>query len=241
MSQSRKQFIESHGATCKNWNWSWSFVNHEKKMVIFGAWDVESEKERAIILKEEWKTSAKGKRPPGYSQAIEHIKLVSEGYILFTFNMIFSEKINDPGVASIKDFERSLQRRFLSKEDGNWYADFSENPYPDDIISPDSYIEGAKKTVTVNSFERDAKARRACIDYHGLSCKCCGFNFGHVYGEHGEGFIHVHHVKPLHSIGEEYEVDPVQDLIPLCPNCHSMIHRRNSLLSVDELIKKIRR
>lgn len=52
----RKQFIQSHGATCSNWTWSWSFVNHDKKMVIFGAWDVQKEQERSVILRERWKT-----------------------------------------------------------------------------------------------------------------------------------------------------------------------------------------
>lgn len=50
----RKQFIISNGATCNNWTWSWSFVNHDKKIVIFGAWDVENEQERSVILRERW-------------------------------------------------------------------------------------------------------------------------------------------------------------------------------------------
>jgi len=37
---SRKKFIESVGATCDNWNWSWSFVNHKDRFVVFGLWDV---------------------------------------------------------------------------------------------------------------------------------------------------------------------------------------------------------
>ncbi|MEH0868059.1 HNH endonuclease [Phytobacter diazotrophicus] len=70
---------------------------------------------------------------------------------------------------------------------------------------------------------------------------CCGFNFEKFYGEHGKGFIHVHHIKPIHTLGDNYNVDPISDLIPLCPNCHSMIHRGSKVLTLDtlkEIIKK---
>ena len=64
-----------------------------------------------------------------------------------------------------------------------------------------------------------------------------GFDFGEVYGELGEGFIHVHHLLDLSTIGEEYEVDPIKDLHPVCPNCHAMLHREVPAMS----IKKLRR
>ncbi|PDO82722.1 HNH endonuclease [Kosakonia sacchari] len=236
----RKKFIESHGATCSNWTWSWSFVNHKKKIVIFGAWDVEREKERAVILKEDWEFNSKNRRLPGYTQAIEHLKCVDQGYELYTFNMVFSEKADNPDIAVIKNFERKLNKGYLRKEGNVWYADFVPNSFPDEIPSSESYIEGAKSQVTVNSYERDPKARQACIDHHGTSCKCCGFNFEQFYGEHGKGFIHVHHIKPLHTLGDNYEVDPVHDLIPLCPNCHAMVHRGSNVLHIDELKKIIK-
>lgn len=208
-------------------------------MVIFGAWDVESDLERAVILKEDWKTNAKDRRQPGYTQAIEHIEYVNQGYDLYTFNMLYSERVDNTDVAAIKDFEPKLHKRYLRKEGDIWYADFSANPFPNEIPSSESYIEGAKSQVTVNSYERDPKARQACIDHHGTSCKCCGFNFEQFYGEHGKGFIHVHHIKPLHTLGDNYEVDPVHDLIPLCPNCHAMVHRGSNVLLITELKEKI--
>ena len=56
-----------------------------------------------------------------------------------------------------------------------------------------------------------------------------------VYGPLAEGFIHVHHLKPLAQVGEAYNVDPVADLAPVCPNCHAMIHRRREPYGIDEL------
>ena len=116
----RKQFIQSHGATCSNWTWSWSFVNHEKKMVIFGSWDVESEQERSVILRERWEYNSNNKKQLGYTQALEHVRLVHEGYELYTFNMVFAEHPDNPEIAVIKDFERKLNKRYLRKEGVVW-------------------------------------------------------------------------------------------------------------------------
>jgi len=98
-----------------------------------------------------------------------------------------------------------------------------------------TFIEGAIRTIRVNAYERNPAARLACIHHYGTACSVCGFDFGEIYGEIGEGFIHVHHLKPLSSLGEAYQVDPVVDLRPVCPNCHEMIHSREPSLSIAEL------
>lgn len=103
--------------------------------------------------------------------------------------------------------------------------------YPDDVGS--DCIEGAKKTITVNAYERDPKARGRCIEHWGTKCTVCSFDFAARYGDLGAGFIHVHHLTPLSTIGQEYVVDPIKDLRPVCPNCHAMLHRGD--LSPDEL------
>lgn len=47
-----------------------------------------------------------------------------------------------------------------------------------------------------------------------------------IYGV--SGIIHVHHLKPLHeSIGIGI-VDPSRDLVPVCPNCHAVIHSKRN-------------
>ena len=116
------------------------------------------------------------------------------------------------------------------------HDDYSEGVFPESDISEDSY-EGAVKTAKVNRYERSSVARRKCIEYHGARCSICGLSFGEMYGELGEGFIHVHHIVPLNEIGEEYKVDYKKDLIPVCPNCHAMLHRKlnGKNVSIDEL------
>lgn len=93
--------------------------------------------------------------------------------------------------------------------------------------------EGAKFDVILSKAERSAKARQLCLATHGYACQVCKIEFEHQYGPIGTGFIHVHHVQPLS--GGERMVDPVTDLVPLCPNCHAMVHRQDPPLSVDEL------
>lgn len=88
-----------------------------------------------------------------------------------------------------------------------------------------SLYEGAKKTITVNAYERNPIARQKCIDYYGYNCIVCGINFEKVYGEIGKNFIHVHHIIPISEIDKNYKVNPKTDLIPVCPNCHAMLHR----------------
>ncbi|OYQ64061.1 hypothetical protein B9G53_13890 [Pseudanabaena sp. SR411] len=107
--------------------------------------------------------------------------------------------------------------------------------FPDEIDSTQEFREGSIRQILVNAYERDPKARQKCIDYYGVSCSVCDFNFGQMFGELGEGFIHVHHLRPISEIGEEYVVDPIEDLRPVCPNCHAMIHRRSPPLSIQEI------
>lgn len=95
--------------------------------------------------------------------------------------------------------------------------------------------EGAMISVKVNRFERSKEGRRACIDAHGVICKVCGIDFSTIYGAIGAGFIHVHHVIPLAMIKKEYKLNPISDLLPVCPNCHSMLHRKEPPYTVDEL------
>ena len=88
-------------------------------------------------------------------------------------------------------------------------------------------VEGAAKRVSVLKHERDPEARRICINAHGARCKACGIDFGEVYGDFAQGFIHVHHKTPVAQAAQdgEYRLNPKTDLVPVCPNCHAMLHR----------------
>lgn len=107
--------------------------------------------------------------------------------------------------------------------------------FPDELPPQSVFIEGAATQVTVNRYERDRKARQAALAWHGCLCKVCGIDMMKVYGEIAKGFIHIHHLIPLSDIKENYSLDPKKDLIPVCPNCHAMLHRKNPPFTPDEL------
>jgi HNH endonuclease len=97
-------------------------------------------------------------------------------------------------------------------------------------------VEGNAVMYYGRRYERNPVNRKRAIEYHGLSCVACGFNFEEVYGKRGKDFIEVHHVKPLSTLESETIIDPKNDLVPLCSNCHRMVHRRkDDVLSIEDL------
>lgn len=235
---SRTEFIESLGATCKNVAWSWSFIDESNKRIIFGAWeDLRSKNGKEIlILSDGWQFSKKGIKKSGYTQAIEHIKKVLfEGYSLFTFKQVRKRKTeNDSGVAKIDYFEAQIHFKNLVRRDDGWYASEEENY----TLTPQletALFEGEKKQRLISYYERNPKNKSECIAHHGVTCKVCGFDFEAVYGELGRNYIQAHHIVPMHKIGKRYQINPKKDLVPLCANCHVMIHVGKEVRTIREL------
>ena len=65
-------------------------------------------------------------------------------------------------------------------------------------------------------------------------------DFAAVYGAIGYGYIEIHHVVPVSRMVAGYVVDPRSDLIPLCANCHAMVHRRDPPITLDDLREFLR-
>ena len=107
--------------------------------------------------------------------------------------------------------------------------------HPDDISSDQTLMEGFRKQVTVNAYGRSPIARQICLAEYGYQCQVCEFGFEKIYGDLGRCFIHVHHVVDVSTRSEAYEVDQIQDLRPVCPNCHAMLHRKRPAYSREEL------
>lgn len=95
--------------------------------------------------------------------------------------------------------------------------------------------EGAKSRVEVNRYERSRFNRALCISIHGSDCAACGLSMSSVYGDLGKDYIHVHHMTPVSKMGEGYVINPATDLVPLCPNCHAIVHREDPPISLDRL------
>ena len=114
---------------------------------------------------------------------------------------------------------------------------------PEEISETEGSYEGARKQISVNTYERDRTARDKCLRSYGTRCAVCEKDMSEIYGSVAAGLIHVHHLKPLSEIKEDYQVRPIADLRPVCPNCHAVIHRRKPPYKIEEVkgfLEKVR-
>lgn len=98
-------------------------------------------------------------------------------------------------------------------------------------------VEGQAISIETQKYERSRRNRQVCLDTFGYKCMVCGFDFFEAYGEIGDGFAEVHHVEPVSQMAEPRRLKPLEDLVVLCSNCHSMAHRRNPVIPISELIQ----
>ena len=118
----------------------------------------------------------------------------------------------------------------------------AKSPFlPEELTDGGRFFEGASTKIAINAYERNPKARAACLAHHGTTCAVCDLDLKTVYGPLGDGYIHVHHLRDLASIGKRYKVDPIADLRPVCPNCHAMLHREQPAMMIEELRKLVLR
>lgn len=119
-----------------------------------------------------------------------------------------------------------------------WFKFLTQPGYvPRFVEEVPAFVEEGARQVTQTRYERNPYARAACLASLGYTCKVCTINFEQVYGSIGHRFIHVHHLTPVSISAAEgpYTLDPLTDLVPVCPNCHAMLHRQNPPLSPEEL------
>lgn len=110
------------------------------------------------------------------------------------------------------------------------------NPYnSEELENKKIFNEGFASQITLTRYERNRYARKVCLERWGYSCSVCRFNFEKAYGDIGKNFIQVHHLNQIAKVGKEYQINPIEDLLPVCPNCHAMLHRRIPIFSIEEL------
>jgi len=134
----------------------------------------------------------------------------------------------------------SIKPEVVGELEEEWFEflrsrNFRFNPLLEMADDNKTFVEGSAFQVLQTRYERNVYARDACLRHHGYTCKVCELNFEETYGNMGYKFIHVHHLTPVSTVGKEYKVNPVEDLRPVCPNCHAMLHRRNPPLTIEEL------
>ena len=134
----------------------------------------------------------------------------------------------------------SIKTEYLPTLESYWfdYQNSSHEQKQEDanqLETEKNFLEGKAYSVLQTRYERDTKARKVCLNKKGYSCSICSFNFQKMYGEVGKGYIHVHHVNMVKDMGEPTKTNPENDLEPVCPNCHAMLHKRYPPFSIVEL------
>lgn len=152
------------------------------------------------------------------------------------------ENLKSNGLSAAPQGPVKVKPDLLDYINSNFSDNYQTEIFPDMLDNEIVEFEGIKKQILVNKYERSSLARKKCIEFHGLNCKVCGINFSDKYGEIGNEFIHIHHLTPIPKIGKEYKVDYKKDLMPVCPNCHSMLHRKVNGVepTIDELRNMLR-
>jgi hypothetical protein len=158
--------------------------------------------------------------------------LDSHGYILFQTNEALrsSDGVRVTKQINIPDGISSLHGYHLRS-----------GSIPEQIQNDELFIEGAKTTISVNRYERNPAARLKCLRHHGYRCKICDWSGLGTYGVEAARLIHVHHLRALGEIGASYQLDPIRDLCPVCPNCHAFIHLFTPVLSIEEAKIRIKK
>jgi len=73
-----------------------------------------------------------------------------------------------------------------------------------------------------------------------ISCIVCNFDFSDKYDGHGEGFIEIHHLEPVSFGSTSQDIqEALKKVVPLCANCHRMVHKNKDKLLTPEELKKI--
>ena len=137
----------------------------------------------------------------------------------------------------------AIKKEVVDALEVNWFNFIMENKYirsnffSNDLVTgyEETFREGKSKDIIQTCYERNPLARKRCLSLYGHSCKVCAYNFEQFFGKVGKGYIHVHHINQISEIGREYEIDPIKDLIPICPNCHAMIHSKRPAFTIEEI------
>jgi hypothetical protein len=189
ISMSRKKFMETHGASNRNDRYGWAFVNHKDKLVIFGAWDVNTEPHRALILSWDWERNESGRKQNAFGEALEYIKLVEqEGYSLKTFPILFDEN-SDTGQTKIKDYIEVLSDMSLEIVNGDYYALGSHNvkytkKKPPSIAEDlsdvlDTVVEKTERESLILARVGQGKFRQNVINFWGNG-ECCALTLTNI-------------------------------------------------------------
>lgn len=136
---------------------------------------------------------------------------------------------------SSEDLKESFETIYENRDNGKKVEIFDETT---------TIAEGTQAIVKTKVYKRSSKLREKAIQFYTvddrIKCQACCFDFEEFYGDFGKNFIEIHHQKPIFQFdGDDLErtvEEALENVIPVCSNCHRMIHRRREIpLSLEEL------
>lgn len=241
------------GAPLVNPRWSWGAVRKADGAVFLRIWEDRMQEHEGCRYFQITHSRKYRDKPNnnGDQERLRQVELVRKGAPCYLI-MCEAEDV----AASPRKIKRFTDGEVFPggrtvELDGDWWIELRPSvpvrhamiprSIPEEVPFGSVYREGSVQQILVNRYERDPKARAACVAHYGPACVVCGFNFADAYGPLAAGITHVHHLKPLAEVGDRYEVDPVADLRPVCPNCHAVIHQGGGCRSIDEVKRLLRR
>lgn len=155
------------------------------------------------------------------------------------FRLVSDRYFTDTGWTMNENLKHALENLKLVDRQKEVYQRLTTETLP--FAETELLREGKVVQVFVNRYERSQKARRECIKHYGDKCVVCSFDFAATYGQDiAKGFIYVHHKLELSEIGREYKVNPIEDLVPLCANCHAAVHLTSPAMDIEELKLRVK-
>ena len=213
------------------------------------------------ILKPSWEdtTILLWRGDDKFSQIVRNLKshntLTNSGYANYSNNkFIITDEWKRYLQENIEIVEYLINNDFDWEELKKWLEDiyiqtnnWKKVQYFDENIIISEWI---KKVINVNIYERSTKLRNIAIEYFKkpdwkLYCECCSFNFDSFYGENiAKNYIEIHHKKPIYQFEwDDFEAnvtESLNNLSPICANCHRMIHRsRINMLDIEFLTNTV--
>lgn len=185
---------------------------------------------------------------------LEYTKLAEQKSKVFTLNVNGESLLTNLPSENWKSFEFRLTRTFVSFDDAPRVLDstllevfsillplsglvsLEEDTSDNDSATYEGYREeGRRINAACSKYERSRFNRRLCLNHYGYRCNACGILLAEKYGDAGRDLIHVHHLTPVSMMEGPAILNPIKDLVPLCPNCHNVAHRRTPPYNLDEL------
>lgn len=154
-------------------------------------------------------------------------------------------QITEAGCLFLKNYQADLRTLdIFPYEDKILPLAAMHEPRSFSILSEYGFEEGRYHDSNTKKRSRSSKLRSIAVEHFTVNgcikCQACTFDFDATYGkELSDGFIEIHHLKPI-CLYDDEDIQAtlekkLDNLAPVCSNCHSIIHRRVPCLPILEL------